>query len=85
VGFQLIPIVDFNEITFHNLECIHTHLRNTKVCHTITVTYNTIKCIEIEIFIIGIQIMVFFFVVLWCVLGSPSTIECAATSTTTLV
>lgn len=30
VGFQLIPIVDYNEITFHNLEAIHTHLRNIK-------------------------------------------------------
>jgi len=30
VGFQLIPIKDFNEITFHSLEVIAVHLRNTK-------------------------------------------------------
>jgi replication factor A2 len=30
VGFQVMPITDFNEITFHNLEALSTHLRNTK-------------------------------------------------------
>lgn len=30
VGFQLLPIKDFNEITFHALEVISVHLRNTK-------------------------------------------------------
>lgn len=30
VGFQLLPVTDFNEITFHNLEVIHTHLQNTR-------------------------------------------------------
>lgn len=29
VGFQVLPVTDFNEITFHALEVIHTHLRNT--------------------------------------------------------
>jgi hypothetical protein len=33
VGFQLLPITDFNEITFHYLEVIAVHLRNTQgVC-----------------------------------------------------
>jgi len=30
VAFQLIPIVDFNELTCHLLEVIHCHLVNTK-------------------------------------------------------
>jgi replication factor A2 len=30
VGFQLIPLTDFNELTFHMLEVIHTHCVNTK-------------------------------------------------------
>jgi len=30
VGFTLLPIKDFNEITFHNLEVISVHLLNTK-------------------------------------------------------
>lgn len=30
VAFQLIPITDFNEITFHYLETIHTHCLNTR-------------------------------------------------------
>lgn len=29
VGFTLIPLTDFNELTFHFLECIHTHCTNT--------------------------------------------------------
>jgi len=30
VGFTLIPMADFNELTFHFLECIHTHCVNTQ-------------------------------------------------------
>jgi len=30
VGFQLIPVTDFNEITFHMLDVIHCHLLNTR-------------------------------------------------------
>jgi replication factor A2 len=30
VGFKLIPVKDYNEITFHMLEVIHSHLLNTK-------------------------------------------------------
>ncbi|KAH9304691.1 hypothetical protein KI387_009095, partial [Taxus chinensis] len=30
-AFSVRPITDFNEITFHNLECIFTHLCNLKI------------------------------------------------------
>lgn len=30
VGFTLLPITDFNELTFHMLEAISVHLRNTR-------------------------------------------------------
>jgi len=30
IGFQLIPVTDFNEITFHMLQVISCHLKNTK-------------------------------------------------------
>jgi len=30
VAFQLIPLTDFNELTYHLLEVIHTHCVNTK-------------------------------------------------------
>lgn len=30
VGFTLLPITDFNELTFHQLEVIKTHLSNTR-------------------------------------------------------
>jgi replication factor A2 len=30
IGFQLLPITDFNELTFHFLNVIACHLRNTK-------------------------------------------------------
>jgi len=30
VGFKLVPVTDFNEVTFHMLEVIHSHLVNTK-------------------------------------------------------
>jgi len=30
IGFQLIPVNDFNEITFHILQVISCHLKNTK-------------------------------------------------------
>jgi hypothetical protein len=30
VAYRIVPIVDFNEITYHFLECIHVHLQNTR-------------------------------------------------------
>mmetsp|Transcript_6835 Transcript_6835/g.15003 ORF Transcript_6835/g.15003 Transcript_6835/m.15003 type:complete len:298 (-) Transcript_6835:646-1539(-) len=30
VAFNIQPIVDFNEYTFHFIECVHTHLRHTR-------------------------------------------------------
>ena len=30
VGYDMQPIKDFNEVTLHTLETIHTHLFNTK-------------------------------------------------------
>jgi replication factor A2 len=29
-GFRLLPVGDFNEITFHMLDTIHVHLSNTR-------------------------------------------------------
>ena len=30
VAFHIQPLTDFNEYTFHFIEVVHTHLRNTK-------------------------------------------------------
>ncbi|KAH0457033.1 hypothetical protein IEQ34_014940 [Dendrobium chrysotoxum] len=48
VAYSVRPVIDFNEVTLHYLECIHVHLDNTRpkantVIGTVTPNQNDIK------------------------------------------
>lgn len=43
VAFQIHPVTNFNEITMHHLDVVHTHLKNTKGTLDVSIRYHRQK------------------------------------------